>query len=315
VAATLRVNRRTLQKIQCKAAGSFWVFLVLSGCFIRQFEFSATATLISMKNKRSVLDCLTIPAFDDNYFWLLSDGQDAVVVDPGAAAPVEACLSEHGLRLSAILLTHHHRDHVGGVAELLNGRDIPVFGPRHEAIAHITHRLEGGDRVELSAPELSLAVLDVPGHTSGHIAYFMAGQTPRVFCGDTMFACGCGRLFEGTPSQMLSSLDTLSSLPDETRVHCAHEYTLSNIRFARAADPDNLDLEAWEIEAQRLRGQGTPTVPTTLGHEKRVNPFLRSAVPQLQASLQQALGVAASAVSGDRLETFTVLRAWKDRFK
>jgi len=114
---------------------------------------------------------------------------------------------------------------------------------------------------------------------------------------------------------MLSSLDTLSALPDETRVHCAHEYTLSNIRFARAADPDNLDLQAWEVEAQRLRGQGTPTVPTTLGHEKRVNPFLRSAAPQLQASLQQALGAAAGAVSGDRLETFTVLRAWKDRFK
>jgi hydroxyacylglutathione hydrolase len=271
-----------------------------------------------MTNKLAVLDCVAIPAFDDNYFWLLSDGHDAVVVDPGAAAPVEAYLREHDLRLSAILLTHHHRDHVGGVAELLSQRAIPVFGPKHEAIAHLTQRLEQGDCVELSAPRLSLRVLDVPGHTAGHIAYFMAAQdaqAPRVFCGDTMFACGCGRLFEGTPAQMLNSLDALAALPDQTRVHCAHEYTLSNIRFARAADPHNLDLQAWETEAQRLRAHGTPTVPTTLGHEKRVNPFLRAGVPQLQASLLQALGETAGEIRGNRLETFTVLRAWKDRFK
>jgi hydroxyacylglutathione hydrolase len=271
-----------------------------------------------MNQPSAVLDCVAIPAFDDNYFWLLSDGLDAVVVDPGAAAPVETYLRDHGLRLSAILLTHHHRDHVGGVAELLATRSIPVYGPKNEAIAHVTQRMAQGDRVELAAPRLSLQVLDVPGHTAGHIAYFMAGDAsadPRVFCGDTLFACGCGRLFEGTPAQMLHSLDALAALPDATRVHCAHEYTLANIRFARAADPGNLDLQAWEAEAQGLRTRGIPTLPTTLGHEKRVNPFLRCGVPALQATLAQVPGELAARVRGDRLASFTALRAWKDRYK
>ena len=263
------------------------------------------------------ISCVSIPAFQDNYFWLISDGHAAAVVDPGDAAPVEAYLQAHGLQLSAILLTHHHRDHVGGVADLLRGRNIPVYGPAGEAIAQLTVPLAGGAQVELAAPALSLTVLDVPGHTRGHIAYFLAAdgnEAPRVVCGDTLFASGCGRLFEGTAAQMLASLDALSALPGATRVHCAHEYTLSNIRFARAADPHNDALKAWEAEAQRLRAAGIPTVPTTLEHELRVNPFLRAGVAQVQADLAQALGLPAAELAGDRLKTFTAMRSWKDRF-
>jgi hydroxyacylglutathione hydrolase len=263
------------------------------------------------------ISCVSIPAFQDNYFWLLSDGHAAAVVDPGDAAPVEAYLQAHGLQLSAILLTHHHRDHVGGVADLLRTRNIPVYGPAGEAIEHLTEALAGGTQIELAAPAISFTVMDVPGHTRGHIAYFLAAdgaQAPRVFCGDTMFASGCGRLFEGTPAQMLASLDALSALPGATRVHCAHEYTLSNIRFARAAEPHNEALKVWEVEAQRLRAAAIPTVPTTLAHELQVNPFLRSGVAQVQADLAQALGLPAAELAGDRLKTFTAMRAWKDRF-
>jgi hydroxyacylglutathione hydrolase len=185
----------------------------------------------------NALEYVPVPAFEDNYIWLVSDGHHAVVVDPGEAAPVRAYLAKQGWQLSAILLTHHHQDHVGGVADLLNGQAVPVYGPAGESIEHLTYRLKSGDHVSIAAPALELSVLDVPGHTSGHIAYFQAadpGGTPHVFCGDTLFACGCGRLFEGTPAQMLKSLDELAALPGATQVHCAHEYTLSNIRFALA---------------------------------------------------------------------------------
>jgi hydroxyacylglutathione hydrolase len=263
------------------------------------------------------LNCTPIPAFRDNYIWLLDDGQTAAVVDPGDAAPVEAYLRQHALQLTAILLTHHHGDHVGGVADLLRGRDLEVIGPATEAIADLTRAVGGGEQVELARPAMRLTVLDVPGHTRGHIAYFLAAhgeEAPRLFCGDTLFATGCGRLFEGTPAQMLASLDRLAQLPGATRVHCAHEYTLSNIRFARAADPRNQALAAWEADAADMRERGQPTVPTTLAHELRVNPFLRSADAGLQAHLAQTLGLAPDELAGNRLQTFAALRAWKDRF-
>jgi len=264
------------------------------------------------------LEYVPVPAFEDNYIWLVSDGSDAIAVDPGEAAPVRRYLDERGWRLTAILLTHHHADHVGGVAALIDsqpaGVPLPVFGPADEAIGVVTRPVAGGARVTLDAPALSFDVLDVPGHTRGHIAYFQragtgtAGQGaaslhPHVFCGDTLFSCGCGRLFEGTPAQMLASLDALAALPGDTRVHCAHEYTLSNIRFALACEPGNA--------AQARRARGAPTLPTTIAHERAVNPFLRADSAEIRATLEALLHERVS----DRLAAFTLIREWKNRFR
>ena len=262
----------------------------------------------------NALEYVPVPAFEDNYIWVVSDGHHAVVVDPGEAAPVRAYLAKRGWRLSAILLTHHHQDHVGGVADLLNGQAVPVYGPAGEAIQHLTHRLKNGDHVTIAAPALEFSVLDVPGHTSGHIAYFQAADprgTPHVFCGDTLFACGCGRLFEGTPTQMLASLDSLAALPGATEVHCAHEYTLSNIRFALACEPHNAELQAWRDKASELRARHQPTLPTTIAHERAVNPFLRAGEPAVQSNLEAQLHETVS----DRLTAFTLMREWKNRFR
>jgi hydroxyacylglutathione hydrolase len=262
----------------------------------------------------NTLEYVPVPAFTDNYIWLVSNGRDAVVVDPGEAAPVRAFLAQRRLRLSAILLTHHHADHVGGVADLCGHASIPVYGPAREAIAEVTHPLSGGDRVSLESPAMDLAVLDVPGHTRGHIAYFQdggAGAAPHVFCGDTLFACGCGRLFEGTPAQMLASLDALAALPGETQVHCAHEYTLANIRFALACEPGNAELRAWQEEAAARRAREEPTLPTTIAHERAVNPFLRAQREEIRATLAEQL----HEMVPDKLTSFTLMREWKNRFR
>ncbi|MFC5428618.1 hydroxyacylglutathione hydrolase [Paraburkholderia denitrificans] len=258
-----------------------------------------------------------VPAFEDNYIWVVSDGHNAIAVDPGDAAPVRACLAKRGWRLVAILLTHHHKDHVGGVAALLHDARVPVYGPSGEALGPLdpfVTRVAGGERVHLDAPALDFTVIDVPGHTRGHIAYFQDADpagTPHIFCGDTLFACGCGRLFEGTPAQMLASLDALAALPGNTQVHCAHEYTLSNIRFALACDPDNAALRAWSRDAAALRERGIPTLPTTIAHERAVNPFLRASDPAVQATLADQLHETVP----DRLAAFTLMREWKNKFR
>ncbi|MGF6274951.1 hydroxyacylglutathione hydrolase [Massilia sp. UYP11] len=261
------------------------------------------------------LAVLTLPAFKDNYLWLIHDGSNAAIVDPGEAGPVKAALAAHKLRLTAILLTHHHADHIGGVPGLLEEWDVPVFGPRNDGIALVTHPLGEGDRIDVPGLDLALDVLEVPGHTLGHIAYVRApGNDPDaswLFCGDTLFGAGCGRLFEGTPGQMMASLGKFTTLPDETLVYCAHEYTLSNLRFAQAVEPGNAALDARTQADGDRRAAGQPTIPSTIGLEKATNPFLRYATPRIAQSLVEAGRLAPEATPA---ETFAALREWKNTF-
>lgn len=267
-----------------------------------------------MTISNQALSVLTVPAFHDNYLWLIHDGVHAAVVDPGAAKPILAALKENGLKLTAILLTHHHADHIGGVPELLQHYQVPVFGPRNESIATVTLPVGEGKQFDVPGLPLRLSVLDVPGHTMGHIAYVReaSGDEPGwLFCGDTLFAGGCGRLFEGTPAQMISSLGKLAAMADDTKVYCAHEYTLSNLRFARVVEPDNLALqERVKVETDK-REHNLPTVPSTIGIEKATNPFLRYREPAIAEQLIKAGRL-------DRVDTalatFTALRLWKNDF-
>ncbi len=250
-----------------------------------------------------------VPAFTDNYLWVLHDGRHAAAVDPGDHRPVAAFLAEHQLTLTAILCTHHHADHVGGVAALREfAGAVPVYGPRREAIPERTVAVSGGDTVRLDELGVELAVLDVPGHTAGHIAYLGHGM---LFCGDTLFACGCGRLFEGTPETMTASLATLRALPPDTRFYCAHEYTLSNQRFALAVEPRNAALATRHSRDTARRARGEPTLPATLGEEFATNPFLRWDQPEVISAASQRAGRPLQAPH----EVFGTLRAWKDVFQ
>ncbi|MCS0807774.1 hydroxyacylglutathione hydrolase [Massilia agilis] len=264
-----------------------------------------------MNPPQSSLAVLAVPAFKDNYLWLIHDGTHAAVVDPGDAAPVMEALERHKLALTAILLTHHHADHIGGVSHLLSRYAVPVFGPRHDGIVAVTNPLSEGDRVAVPGLDLELEVLDVPGHTLGHIAYVKRRGVRAVFCGDTLFAGGCGRLFEGTPEQMVDSLGKLAALPDDTLVYCAHEYTLSNLRFAEAVEPGNEALIRRIADESAKRAMNLPTVPSNIGSEKATNPFLRYAEPAIADSLVKAGKLAPGA---GPVQVFAALREWKNVF-
>ncbi|VAY89215.1 putative hydroxyacylglutathione hydrolase [mine drainage metagenome] len=249
-----------------------------------------------------------ISAFADNYLWLIHNNRKAWIVDPGDAAPVLTTLRSSHLELEGILLTHHHADHCGGVMELRTlFPNLTVYGPAEESIPGTTHPLRAGNEITLTSLGLTLTVLEVPGHTLGHVAY--VGQD-CLFCGDTLFAAGCGRIFEGTPAQMFHSLAQLAALPDKTAVYCAHEYTVRNLDFALKVDPHNQELQNWAREARAQREQGEPTLPSQIGRERRANPFLRSTDIALTPALDHYLG---HPVGTDPLTRFTVLRAWKNQ--
>lgn len=246
-----------------------------------------------------------VAAFRDNYIWVLEDGAEAAAVDPGDAAPVQAFLEARGLRLAAVLATHHHADHVGGLVELARRWQCPTFGPAREKVAGLDHRLSEGDRIRVPGLDVELRTIDIPGHTAGHIA--LAGED-LVFCGDTLFACGCGRLFEGTPAQMHDSLSKLARLPEATRVYCGHEYTLANIRFAEGVEPGNARLAERKAREAAKRARGEATLPSTIGEELATNPFLRCAAPEVVAAAERRAG---RPLAGP-VEVFAALREWKN---
>ena len=254
-----------------------------------------------------------IKAFSDNYIWLIENNSNntSIVVDPGDPSAVNHALESKGIVLSGILITHHHWDHVGGVQALVNAfPGIPVWGPANENIAHLTHRLKEGDPVDLPIGA-TLEVYDVPGHTSGHIAYYGCFDgNPVLFCGDTLFSSGCGRLFEGTPHEMYTSLGKLAALAPETLVYCTHEYTRANLSFASAVEPHNQDILDRITEVESLLARNQPSIPSTISLEQKVNPFLRCHVSEVIASACHHTGTKFK----NPEEVFAALRGWKDTF-
>lgn len=253
---------------------------------------------------------IPLPAFSDNYIWMIHDGLKALVVDPGDAQPVMDTLQREGLELQGILVTHHHADHTDGVDTLRDLTGAMVFGPQRESMPEPIERQADGDTVHLLG--LDFRVIDVPGHTAGHIAYYaeVKGEAPVLFCGDTLFSGGCGRLFEGTADQMQASLHRLSTLPGATRVCCAHEYTMGNLKFALEVEPDNLQLADYQRRCLALREHGTPTLPSSIETECLINPFLRTDQPTIVASAKRfdATGTAQHGA-------FSTLRQWKNQYR
>lgn len=253
---------------------------------------------------------LTIEAIkilDTNYVWAMHNDHHALLVDPGEAETPLRWLEDRRLTLSALLITHHHGDHTNGIDGILERHDIPVWGPDDQRIPQVDRPVHDGEQIKLNAPELNLEVLSIPGHTSIHLAFFGDGM---VMCGDQLFSAGCGRLFEGTPEQMLASLDRLAALPDDTRMYCGHEYTAANCRFALEVEPDNPDLQARAAEARRIQRSGGITLPSTIGAEHRFNPFLRVREPAVIAAVQKH----EPDCDSDPVSVFAALRRWKDSF-
>jgi hydroxyacylglutathione hydrolase len=257
-------------------------------------------------------EILALHAFDDNYIWLLRAAGCVAVVDPGDAAPVLAHLEQSGDRLCAILTTHHHGDHIGGLAELTSRFPVPVFGPALENIPGVDRALSGGERIEVPGIGVGFEVIAVPGHTRGHIAYYGPNidGDGALFCGDTLFGAGCGRLFEGTPAQMHDSLSKLAALPAQTYVYCAHEYTQSNMRFALAVEPGSVAVQRRSEHVATERARGRATIPTTIKVELETNPFLRWNEPAVRSAAAGRLGH----TPADAVETFAAIREWKNRF-
>jgi hydroxyacylglutathione hydrolase len=260
-----------------------------------------------------MFEILPIPAFKDNYIWLLVREGRAAVVDPGDAVPVIARLEALDLQLETVLITHHHDDHQGGVEELVARWQPRVFGPAGESITGCTDPLSGGETIDVLGQVVD--VLPVGGHTRGHLAYYVPGA---LFCGDTLFGAGCGRLFEGTPAQMHASLVRLAALPDDTLVYCAHEYTEANLRFAVAVEPENVALRARVERVAALRAAGRYSVPSTLGEEKATNPFLRCTEPAVieaaQAHAAPQGDFLRGAVDTSQVAIFAAIRSWRNRF-
>lgn len=260
------------------------------------------------------MNIIPIPAFNDNYLWLgiNEDQSSAFVVDPGDSAPVLDYLTSNNLKLNAILLTHHHPDHVGGVDALVQQFGCPVYGPATERFTQVTHPVSEGDSFSLLNADFD--VFETPGHTIDHISYFSDSLAPdgkpALFCGDTLFAGGCGRLFEGTPSQMLNSLDKLATLPPSTLVFCAHEYTMANLEFALAVEPENISLQARQENCAEMRRLGKPTVPSTMADEIATNPFMRTLCPEVEKSAADHSGRGLA----DQVSVFAAVRQWKDNF-